>query len=481
MQEIRNFIDGEFVGTKECLDNFEPATGKPYSRVCDSEPSHIIAACQSAERALAKWSVLSAEKRGEYLLKLGAFIEDHLEEFAKAESVDTGKPLTLTRTVDIPRAVQNLRFFAGAAIHFSSESHSMGNSAINYTLRQPLGVVACISPWNLPLYLLTWKVAPALAAGNTVVAKPSEITPVTAFLLSQACTEIELPKGVLNIVHGVGARCGAALCADKRVKAISFTGGTTTGREIAKGAAPHFKRVSLEMGGKNPGIIFADADYEKMLETTVRSSFFNQGEICLSTSRLYIERSLYQRFRDDFVARVKALKQGDPLLEETDQGALVSATHLDRVLNYIALAKEQGTILCGGERAKVSGRCEEGYFVKPTVVEGLPPDSKLNVEEVFGPVVTLTPFDSESEVLSLANSTEYGLSAVIWTSDLARAHRLSAALQSGIVWVNSWLLRDLRTPFGGVKNSGFGREGGQEVMRFFTEPKNVCIKLYGQS
>ncbi|MCC6685263.1 MAG: aldehyde dehydrogenase, partial [Bacteroidia bacterium] len=394
------------------------------------------------------------------------------------ESIDQGKPKWLAKNGEIPRAVSNIRFFGTAIEHFASEAHPMPGHAINYTLRTPIGVVGCISPWNLPLYLFTWKIAPALASGNCVVAKPSEITPMTAYLLAEICIEAGLPAGVLNIVHGLGPKVGSAITVHKQIKAISFTGGTKTGAEIARTAAPMFKKLSLELGGKNPNIIFADCDFDKMLNETLRSSFLNQGEICLCGSRIFIERSIYTKFKEAFVEKVKARSIGDPLLDSTLVGAIASKMHLEKVMSYIELAKQEGgTVLCGGYTVKPEGRCSEGWFIAPTVIEGLSFDCRTNQEEIFGPVVTITPFDTEEEVLMFANSTEYGLAATVWTENLTRAHRIAAEIKSGIVWINCWLLRDLRTPFGGVKNSGVGREGGWEAMRFFTEPKNVCIKL----
>jgi aminomuconate-semialdehyde/2-hydroxymuconate-6-semialdehyde dehydrogenase len=381
--------------------------------------------------------------------------------------------------VDIPRAVANFRFYATAAMHTSNESHDTVGQAINYTLRQPVGVVGCISPWNLPLYLFTWKIAPAIAAGCTVVAKPSEVTPMTAYLLSKLCIEAGLPAGVLNIVHGSGPKVGSAIVSHKEVKAISFTGGTKTGEEIARTAAPMFKKLSLELGGKNPNIIFADCDYEEMLATTIRSSFSNQGEICLCGSRIFVERPLYEKFKTDFVERISKLKIGDPLEADTDVGAIVSRPHFDKIMSYIDLAQEEGgTILTGGELVKLDGRCSDGLFIQPTVIEGLTCDCRTNTEEIFGPVVTIMPFDTEEEALGYGNSVRYGLSATIWTQNLSRAHRVAAKLDAGIIWINCWLLRDLRTPFGGVKDSGMGREGGFEALRFFTEEKNVCVKVY---
>jgi aminomuconate-semialdehyde/2-hydroxymuconate-6-semialdehyde dehydrogenase len=480
MRTIENYIDGELVRpvSENYLDNFNPATGAIYSLIPDSDEKDVEAAVEAARRAFPAWSKMSAEQRHDLLMRIVLLIERDLDSLAEAESVDNGKPKSLARSVDIPRAVSNFKFYATAAMHTATEAHETVGQAINYTLRQPLGVVGCISPWNLPLYLFTWKIAPALAAGCTVVAKPSEITPMTAYLLSKLCIEAELPKGVLNIIHGLGAKCGSAIVAHRDVKAISFTGGTKTGAGIASIAAPMFKKLSLELGGKNPNIIFADCNYEEMLKTTVLSSFSNQGQICLCGSRIFVERPLYEKFKTDFVERVSQLKIGDPLSAETNVGAVVSLPHLEKVLSYIDLAQaEGGKILCGGNRVKPEGRCANGYFIEPTVIEGLCFDCRTNQEEIFGAVVTITPFDTEDEVLRYANSVEYGLSATVWTENLSRAHRVAEKLESGIIWVNTWLLRDLRTPFGGMKQSGVGREGGFEALRFFTEEKNVCIKI----
>ena len=485
MLKIENYIGGELVkpASAEYLDNFEPATGEVYSQIPDSDDRDVHLAVESAHAAFPAWSETPPENRFEILMRLVSFIERDSEALALAESIDNGKPISLARTMDIPRAAANFRFYATAAMHTANESHDTslgsGGRAINYTLRHPLGVVGCISPWNLPLYLFTWKIAPAIASGNCVVAKPSEVTPMTAYLLSKLCIEAGLPAGVLNIVHGLGPKVGAAIVAHKDIKAVSFTGGTKTGEEIARTAAPMFKKLSLELGGKNPNIIFADCNYDEMLATTVRSSFANQGQICLCGSRIFVERPIYERFKSDFVARADALKIGDPLDEETGLGAVVSEPHMQKILSYIELAVEEGgNVLAGGKRVELDGRCSGGYFVEPTIIEDLTCGCRTNQEEIFGPVVTIMPFDNEDEVLGYANSVKYGLSATVWTENLSRAHRVAAKLESGIVWVNCWLLRDLRTPFGGVKDSGMGREGGFEALKFFTEEKNVCIKMY---
>ena len=480
MLKIENYIDGILVPpqSEKYLDNYDPSIGDVYSLIPDSDENDAKRAVEAAKNAFPAWSAKTPEERHDILIRVSSLIERDLDSLAEAESIDNGKPKSLAKAVDIPRAVSNFKFYATAAMHFASESHQMVGQAINYTLRQPIGVVGCISPWNLPLYLFTWKIAPALASGNCIVAKPSEITPMTAYLLSKLCIEAGLPKGVLNIVHGLGTKTGAAIVQHEDVKAISFTGGTATGEWIAREAAPKFKKLSLELGGKNPNIIFADCDYDEMLDTTVRSSFANQGQICLCGSRIFIERPIYKKFCKDFAARVKALKIGDPLDDSTNIGALVSKPHMDKVLSYVELAKEEGgMILAGGSQVHINGRCENGYFVEPTIIENLSHDCRTNQEEIFGPVVTVMPFDTEEEVLTYANSTRYGLSATVWTESLNRAHRVAEKLESGIVWINTWMTRDLRTPFGGVNDSGVGREGGFEALRFFTEEKNVCVKV----
>lgn len=480
MQHLSNYINGRLTEPKsgKYLDNYCPSTGKVYSHIPDSDQEDVETAVGAAKAALHGWSHLPKEKRSAYLLKIAALIENNLEKLALAESIDNGKPLKLARAVDIPRAAANFHFYGTGILHYASEAHAMEETAINYTLRHAAGVAGCISPWNLPLYLFSWKIAPALAAGCTVVAKPSEITPMTAYMLSEICIEAGLPPGVLNIVHGLGPKVGNAIVSHKDVPLISFTGGTVTGKHIASVAAPMFKKLSLELGGKNPNVIFADCDYEKMLNTTVHSSFSNQGQICLCGSRILVEKSIYNKFKKDFVKLASELKIGDPMSENTKVGAVVSKQHKEKILSYIALAKEEGgKVLCGGEEFKAEGEQSGGYYIKPTIIEGLGPHCRTNQEEIFGPVVTIMPFESEEEAVEIANSTMYGLASVVWTSDLTRAHRVAARIHAGIVWINCWLLRDLRTPFGGVKASGVGREGGFEALDFFTEPKNVCVKL----
>jgi aminomuconate-semialdehyde/2-hydroxymuconate-6-semialdehyde dehydrogenase len=463
MQDILNYIGADYCAplSGQYLHNYAPATGTVYGRIPDSGPDDVEAAYQAATAAFPAWSQTSLETRHDILRRISDGIEQNLVQLARAESMDSGKTITTATTVDIPRAALNFKFFATALWHFAAESHELPGRALSYTLRRPIGVVGCISPWNLPLYLFTWKIAPALAAGNTVVAKPSEVTPMTAYLLADICAKAGLPPGVLNIVHGSGPGTGEAIVRHPGIKAISFTGSTRAGAEIARIAAPMFKKLSLELGGKNPNIIFADCDYDKMLDTTLRSSFNNQGQICLCGSRIYVERPIYERFKRDFVEKTRALPIGDPSDPNMRLGAVVSQMHFDKVMSYIQLAQEEGgTVLCGGQPVSLPGALAGGWYIQPTVIEGLDIHCRSNQEEIFGPVVTLHPFDSEEEVLGYANGTAYGLSATVWTNHLQRAHRMASELQAGIVWINTWLLRDLRTPFGGVKNSGVGREGG---------------------
>jgi len=479
MKELQNYIAGAWHKPVNdmWLDNPEPATGKVYSRLPDSTKEDVQMAVDAAKSAFPIWSQMSVEDRSRIMLAIAHEMKQSFDALAEAESRDQGKPLQLSKVMDIPRAIQNIEFFATEILHFASESHG-AKGVVNYTVHSPIGIVGCISPWNLPLYLFTWKIAPALAMGNCVIAKPSELTPLTATMFAEICMKAGLPPGVLNILHGSGKHVGAAIVEHPDIKAISFTGGTVTGEHIAAIAAPKFKKLSLELGGKNPSIIFVDCDFDEAVQQAVRSAFTNQGEICLCGSRILIEDSIYDAFRDAFIEKVKKLTVGDPFEEGINVGALVSKAHWEKVLSYIHLAKEEGgTILCGGNAVSPKGRCEQGWFIEPTVIEGLDNACRTNQEEIFGPVVTLQRFSSEEEAIALANGTRYGLAANVWTQHLAKAHRMAHALDFGIVWINCWLVRDLRTPFGGMKDSGVGREGGFEVLRFFTETKNVCVKF----
>lgn len=472
---VRNFIGGRFADAQSgaTIDDIGPATGEVIAQIPDSDARDVDAAVAAARSAFPSWSRTPAGERSRLLLKLADLIEQNLDELAQIESLDNGKTVALARRLDIPRAATNFRFFATAILHDSTEAHATDSVALNYTLRQPLGVAGLISPWNLPLYLLSWKIAPAIASGNTCVAKPSELTPLTANRLAELSLEAGIPPGVINIVHGYGAKAGAAICEHADVAMISFTGGTLTGAKVAAAAAPRFKKLSLELGGKNPNVIFADADLEQAIATSIQSSFANQGEICLCGSRIFVERAIHDEFVERFTAATKRLRIGDPLDPSTDVGALISDAHLRKVAGYIELAKEEGgTVVTGGRRVD-----RPGFFLEPTIITGLDCNCRVLQEEIFGPVVTITPFDSESDAIAFANSTRYGLSATLWTRDLQRAHRVAAALDAGTVWINCWLLRDLRVPFGGMKESGVGREGGFESLRFFTEAKNVCVKL----
>ena len=480
MELLSNFINGDYVNPKSnsYLDVFEPATGQVYCQVPNSNGDDIHLAVNSAIDAFPEWSSLSLHERSLYLKTIAEMIESRLDEFAKYESKDTGKPISLAKSLDIPRAVSNFRFFAEYASQFEFEFNINNDSSHNTVIRSPLGPVGCISPWNLPLYLFTWKIAPALITGNTVVAKPSELTPFTAFKFGEICKDAGLPAGVLNIIHGQGMTAGDALISHSGIKAISFTGGTATGKVIATKSAPMFKKISLEMGGKNPAVVFSDCDYDAMLETVVKSSFSNQGQICLCSSRIMVEENIYNKFRKDFVEKVSALIVGDPIEDSTQIGSITSKPHLDKVMTYIELAqKEGGTILTGGKQVNIKGRCEGGWFVEPTVIDGLINSCRTNQEEIFGPIVTIIPFKDEGEAIDIANDTEYGLSATIWTEDIDKATRVARNIDAGVIWINCWLVRNLRTPFGGMKQSGMGREGGTEILNFFTEPKNICEQI----
>jgi aminomuconate-semialdehyde/2-hydroxymuconate-6-semialdehyde dehydrogenase len=479
MKKLLNYINGELLEphSKEYIENESPVDGQVFSLVPDSDKQDVEKAVEAAKKAFPFWSGLSKKERHDHLMRLADGIQARFDEMVEAESKDNGKPEWLAKQVDIPRASENLRFFATASLHFASQMHDMDGKAINYTLREPIGVVGCISPWNLPIYLFTWKIAPALAAGNTVVAKPSEVTPYTAYLLSEVCQEVGFPKGVLNIVHGYGHKVGTAITSHPDTPVISFTGGTVTGAKIAETAAPMFKKLSLELGGKNPNIIFADADFEDALEMALKASFRNQGQICLCGSRLFVEEPIYEKFKAAFVKRTQELKVGNPMADN-DLGAVVSKNHMNSILSKIELAKEEGgKVLCGGNRLILDGELSEGYYIEPTIIEGLNHMCRTNQEEIFGPVVSIMPFKNEEDVIEMANSTRYGLAASIFTKDISKGHRVAAKIDSGIIWINTWMMRDLRIPFGGMKDSGVGREGGFKSLEFFTEPKNVCLKI----
>jgi len=478
---IRHHIGGRDVDPLNgaWLDDVAPATGAVHARTAAGDAADVELAVGAAKAAFPAWSTTPAAERSRILARIADALERDLDRFVDAESLDAGKPVALARRLDIPRAVANLRYFSTAILHTESAAYATDRRALNYVLRQPRGVAGLISPWNLPLYLFTWKIAPAIATGNTVVAKPSELTPLTASMLTTLTAEQGLPPGVLNVVHGLGASAGAAIVAHPDIPAISFTGGTVTGREIARTAAPMFKRLSLELGGKNATIVFDDIDLDAMMPGIVQASFENQGQICLCGSRLLVQASIYDRFVAAFTTAVAHLRIGDPSDRETQQGALISAVHRTKVEGYITLARELGgEIVTGGERpTDLPERIRNGFFLQPTVITGLPIDCRVNTEEIFGPVVTITPFHSEEEAITMANGTSYGLAASLWTNDLQRAHRVAAQVDVGTVWIDTWLLRDLRVPFGGNRASGVGREGGEEALHFFTESKTVVVAL----
>ena len=477
MDDLCNYIGGRFVthSDDQWLDNTEPATGSHICRVPLSDSSDVDAAVAAARSAHLAWSALSHSERADWLDRIADALEARYEDVAALESRDTGKPISLARDVDAQRSVSNFRFFAGILREHEEEVFEMA-SATNYVVHKPVGVGALITPWNLPLYLLSWKVAPAIGMGNTVVCKPSELTPMTADLLMQVIDEVGLPAGVVNLVHGDGAGAGAPLVAHSDVDLVSFTGGTSTGEKVAASAAPAFKKLSLELGGKNASVVFADCDMESTVAGVVRAGFLNQGQVCLCGSRILIEDSIYDEFRDRFIDAVEAMRVGDPSDEATDLGALISGQHLEKVQSYVELAKQEGGNLLTGGAPCMPAEFEHGNWMAPTVIEGLSPDSRCSTEEIFGPVVTLHPFSSEDEAVAIANNTRYGLAGSVWTGDLEKGKRVSEAIDTGMVWVNTWLHRDLRVPFGGVKDSGVGREGGKWSLGFFSEAMNVCVK-----
>lgn len=479
MQTIANFIDGEHNEPKSSsyFESVDPSTGKSFAKIPDSNYEDINQAVIAAKDAFTEWSKTSFKERSSLLRNIAKLIKKNKEELAQIESLDQGKPLWLARSLDIKRSSENFLFFASAVEHFCNTA-TQEQDSLNYTWKSPLGVVGLITPWNLPLYLLTWKIAPALAMGNTLVAKPSEQTSLSAFYLSSLLQEAGLPKGVVNFVFGRGEAAGEALVKHKDVPAISFTGGTKTGQKIYSLASKHCKKISLELGGKNAQIVFADCDLDKCLATSTKAAFLNQGEICLCSSRIFVEDKIYKEFVEKFSQKTNNIVVGPPSEEKSFIGAINSEAHLNKILSYVEEAKKLGgNILCGGERLYFKGKSREGYYMSPTVITDLDPNSKVMQEEVFGPLVCISPFKSEDEAISLANNVRYGLSASLWTSSLNRAHKISQKLDVGQVWVNTWMKRDLRTPFGGCKESGFGREGGKHSLDFFSEVKNICIQL----
>jgi aminomuconate-semialdehyde/2-hydroxymuconate-6-semialdehyde dehydrogenase len=475
--DVRNYVGGRFVpaASGATLEVLEPGTGRAWGQIPESGPADVDAAVAAAHAAQPAWAATPAAERADLLDAVADRLAARFDELAECEARDAGKPIETARAMDIPRAIANFRFFAGAVRHDQAPFFE-GPRSFHYTLRRPLGVVALITPWNLPLYLLSWKVAPALATGNAVVAKPSELTPLTASLLASILHELGAPAGVFNLLHGTGGSVGAPLVGHPGVHGVSFTGGTVTGERVAQATATRFVKTSLELGGKNPTLVFADADLDQALEGAVRAAFRNTGQICLCGSRLFVQRSVFDAFVPAFVARVRALRQGAPLDPDARVAAVISAAHRDKVDSYVALGRaEGGTVACGGEVVRLPPPHEGGFYYAPTVITGLPPTARAACEEIFGPVVTVHPFDDEDEAVRAANGVRYGLSASVWTRDLYRAHRVAKRLDSGIVWVNTWLDRDLRTPFGGVKDSGLGREGGAWSLAFYTEEKNVTI------
>lgn len=475
----RNFINGEFIEPNHTntFENVNPATEEVIGWVAEATKEEVDLAVQSAKKALkGPWKNFTVKERSSIIRKIGDLILENVEELAALEATDTGKPYSLALEMDIKRSAHNFHFFADYVTSLGNESYNQDNIALHYSVTRPVGVVGMINPWNLPLLLLTWKLAPCLASGSTAVMKPAELTPMTATRLVELCKEAGVPDGVVNLVHGFGSNsAGAFISEHPDVDAITFTGETSTGTVIMKAAAPTLKKVSFELGGKNPNIIFADSDIDEVIDTTLKSSFMNQGEVCLCGSRIYVQRPVYDQFIEKFVARTKQLRVGDPFEDSTDVGAVIGKEHYEKVMKYIQIAKEEGgNILTGGDRPS---HMEKGYFIEPTIITGLTQQSRCVREEIFGPVVVVMPFDDEEEVIEYANDTHYGLGATIWTNDLRRAHRVAAQIEAGMIWVNTWYLRDLRTPFGGMKHSGIGREGGTHSFEFYCEVSNVTIKL----
>ena len=473
---IQNFINGKFISSDKNLDDINPANGEKIASIPNSSFKDVDLAVQAADSARESWSVLSIDKRALWLDKIADALEIRSEEIAFLESLDTGKPISLARAVDASRSVANFRFFGEFAKDFKHENFVM-DDAINHVISKPVGIAGLITPWNLPLYLLSWKIAPAIVMGNTVIAKPSELTPLTANLLAEVIHEVGLPKGVVNIVHGLGSDVGQAIVEHPKINLISFTGGTDTGKKVAETAAPMFKKLSLELGGKNATIVLDDADIEATIPGIARSGFLNQGQVCLCGSRVFVSKKIWDDFVPKFVNYVKNMKIGDPSSDDSELGALVSFAHRDKVESYIHLAqREGGEILCGGKSPDLDPPYDKGAFLEPTIISGLSHLSRTATEEIFGPVVTIHPFESDKEAIEMANCTDYGLAGSVWTGDSERGKRVAEKIETGMVWVNTWLHRDLRVPFGGIKNSGVGREGGRWSLGFFSEAINICVK-----
>lgn len=478
---MQNFINGSFHGSENTIDSYDPSVGEVWARIPDSGKEEVDAAVQAAKAAFHRWSRTTVAERSRLLLRIADTLEARLEEFARAESRDQGKPLSLARTVDIPRAVYNFRFFGTSILHDVSESTILGQGdALNYVQNVPLGVAGLISPWNLPMYLLTWKIAPAIAYGNTCVAKPSEMTSITAWMLCKVFQDVGLPPGVVNVVFGVGPRAGSAIVSHPDVPLISFTGSTATGERIQVASAPYCKKLSLELGGKNAAVIFADANWSKCIPETVRSSFTNQGEVCLCTERIYVEESCFDAFIKAFVEETRKIRVGDPADSSTNMGALVSADHFAKVKYYIDLArKEAATVVYGygADELVLPDHLRKGYYLLPTIITGISDDSAVMKEEIFGPVACVVPFRTVDEVVDKVNAVKYGLCATVWSQDVVKVHRVSQRLNVGTVWANCWMLRDLNLPFGGMKASGIGREGRKGSREFFTDEKVICVKI----
>jgi len=481
---IQNYINGKFVRGKREFADVNPADGNVIAEVTEADKNLVDDAVQAARKALlGEWGRIGVRERAAHLHKVADAIEARFDCFLKAEVADTGKPVALAAKLDVPRAAANFRVFADAVKMAGIESFQTetadGRSALNYAVRKPLGVVGIITPWNLPLLLLTWKVAPALACGNTVVVKPSEETPATATLLAEVMKDAGIPNGVYNVVHGFGAdSSGEFLTQNPDVNAVTFTGESRTGAAIMKAVAATVKPVSFELGGKNAAIVFSDCDFEETVRGVADAVFLNTGQVCLCAERIYVERPLFARFVEALKLKAESLRAGWPMDEDTNLGPLISAQHRDKVMEYYRLAREEGaTVITGGGLLKFGDARDKGFYVQPTIYTGLAESARCVKEEIFGPVCHIAPFDSADEAVAMANDTKYGLAASVWTSNLRRGHTIAQQMNVGITWVNCWFLRDLRTPFGGVGLSGIGREGGIHSLNFYSELNNICVRL----